>query len=105
MDTRQTIVALATPPGPAARAIVRLSGADVRRPLRAVFEPELSAGAVAEGTAVGMPAAVYYWAGPNSYTGQDVAEIHVPGCPPLVDVLIGRLIEAGCRPAGPGEFT
>ncbi|MGL4551525.1 MAG: tRNA modification GTPase [Gemmataceae bacterium] len=104
MDTRQTIVALATPPGPAARAIVRLSGTDVRTPLRAVFDAELTPGA-AEGDAAGMPAAVYYWRGPHSYTGQDLAEVHVPGCAPLVDVLVGRLIAAGCRPAGPGEFT
>lgn len=112
MSLHDAIVALATPPGPAARAIVRLSGHDVLTPLRAVFVPagDAAAGKVVEGAVSlpgvpPLPAMLCYWPGPRSYTGQNVVELHTASCPPLLDVLIGRLVEAGCRPAGPGEFT
>lgn len=110
MDTRQTIVALATPSGPAARAILRLSGERVQTPLTTVFDADLRSGHAVAGSLrlpdlPPVPASVMYSAAPHSYTGQDVAEIHLPGCGPIVDRLLARLIEAGCRPALPGEFT
>jgi tRNA modification GTPase len=52
-----------------------------------------------------VPADVYFWAAPHSYTGQDVAEIHTLSSPPLVELLIAQLLQAGCRAAQPGEFT
>ncbi|MFQ3591585.1 MAG: GTPase [Gemmataceae bacterium] len=110
MDTRQTIVALATPAGPAARAIIRLSGQQVRPFLAELFDAELRPGFAVSGSVrlpdlPALPASVLFAAEPHSYTGQDVAEIHLPGCGPIVDRLLARLIEAGCRPAQPGEFT
>jgi tRNA modification GTPase len=42
---------------------------------------------------------------PNSYTGQDCIEIHTISSPPLVDLLIATLLDAGARAARPGEFT
>lgn len=68
------------------RAVVRLSGP------RAV---EL-AGA--------WPGAVVCRA-PRSYTREDVVELHLPGSPPLVRAAVARLVQAGARPARPGEFT
>jgi tRNA modification GTPase len=110
MDTRQTIVALATPSGPAARAILRLSGDFVRSAVAAVFDTPARSGYCVPGhvTLPGLPpvpAALLWATAPHSYTGQDVAEIHLPGCGPIVDRLLARLIEVGCRPANPGEFT
>jgi tRNA modification GTPase len=52
-----------------------------------------------------LPADVYYWPAPHSYTGQDVVEIHTLSSPPLVELLIAQLLQAGCRAAQPGEFT
>jgi tRNA modification GTPase len=42
---------------------------------------------------------------PRSYTGQDCVEIHTVSSPPLVDLLIATLLDAGARAARPGEFT
>ena len=52
-----------------------------------------------------LPATLYFFPGPRSYTGQDIAEIHTIGSPPLVDRLVADLLAAGARPARPGEFT
>ena len=52
-----------------------------------------------------LPAALYFFAGPRSYTGQDIAELHTVGSPPLVERLVADLLAAGARPARPGEFT
>jgi tRNA modification GTPase len=52
-----------------------------------------------------IPAYLFWFRGPRSYTGQDLLEFHVPGCLPLVRELCARLIELGARRALPGEFT
>jgi len=52
-----------------------------------------------------LPATLYFFAGPRSYTGQDIAEIHTIGSPPLVERLVADLLSSGARPARPGEFT
>jgi tRNA modification GTPase len=52
-----------------------------------------------------LPATLYFFAAPRSYTGQDIAEIHTVGSPPLVERLVADLLDAGARPARPGEFT
>ncbi len=52
-----------------------------------------------------LPATLYFFAGPRSYTGQDIAELHTIGSPPLVERLVADLLAAGARPARPGEFT
>ena len=52
-----------------------------------------------------VPADLYLFAGPRSYTGQDVAELHTVGSIPLVERLVADLLAAGARPARPGEFT
>ncbi len=115
LHTDDTIVALATPPGAGARAIVRLSGPRSLAAVGALFSPReaLAPGtrALAEGSvrlpgvAAALPADVYLWPAPHSYTGQDMAELHVLSAPPLVEALVAALLQAGARPAGPGEFT
>src|SRR5262249_48315191 len=52
-----------------------------------------------------LPADVFSWPPPHSYTGQDLAEIHTLSCPPLLELLIAQLLRAGCRAARAGEFT
>lgn len=42
---------------------------------------------------------------PASYTGEDVAEIHLHGNPLLVDAVLRAACRAGAEPAGPGEFS
>src|SRR5262245_56385038 len=110
-----TIVALASAPGPGGRAVVRLSGPAALRTAAAVFsaaEPVTQEpgrcypGQVAlPGVAAPLPADLYAWQAPRSYTGQDVVELHTLSSPPLVELLVGQLLAAGARAARPGEFT
>lgn len=52
-----------------------------------------------------VPAEVYLFRAPASYTRQDVVEFHVPGSPPLLSELLAQFVRAGARVAEPGEFT
>jgi tRNA modification GTPase len=110
-----TIVALATRNAPAARAIVRLSGPRSGEIVGNVFTPDSDANFTRNrlcrgqlklsGVDAPLPATIYFFPAPHSYTGQEMAEIHTLSCPPLVDVLLGDLLAAGGRAAQGGEFT
>jgi tRNA modification GTPase len=52
-----------------------------------------------------IPASLLAWPGPKTYTGQNLSELHIPACPPLADLLVASLLNAGARAAQPGEFT
>ncbi len=54
---------------------------------------------------VEFPAWVYSFKGPRSYTGEDVAELHLPGNVLLARWVMEALVERGARPAEAGEFT
>ncbi|HEX7080986.1 MAG TPA: tRNA uridine-5-carboxymethylaminomethyl(34) synthesis GTPase MnmE [Gammaproteobacteria bacterium] len=108
---RDTIAALATPPGRAAVAVVRLSGPDATaiaervigrrpRPRRA----ELCRFAAADGTPIDRGLVIAFPA-PASYTGEDVVELHCHGGAVVTDWLLETLHALGARPAQPGEFT
>jgi tRNA modification GTPase len=114
MHTRDTITALSTPAGPGARAIVRISGPAAAAVLARLFvspqalvagQRALLSGHLRLPDLAPLPADVYFWAAPHSYSGQDLAEIHTLSSPPLVELLIAQLLQAGCRAAQPGEFT
>jgi len=110
-----TIAAIATPPGPARRGIVRLSGARTGELVRAVLCAEAPAFETTRARAcvvgefddgVGrQPVRVLWQRGPRSYTREDVAEFHLPGAEPLLARALARLLELGAGPARPGEFT
>ena len=46
-----------------------------------------------------------YFAGPNSFTGEDVIELHGHGGPVVLQLLLARCLDLGARLAEPGEFT
>lgn len=48
---------------------------------------------------------VLYFAAPNSFTGEDIVELHGHGGPVVVGMLVDAVIELGARMAEPGEFT
>ena len=52
-----------------------------------------------------VDAHLYLFFAPHSYTGEDLAEIHVYASACLVEALVQDLLARGLRPAGPGEFT
>lgn len=105
-----TIFALATPPGRGAIAVIRLSGPDTERALDA-----LGAGRAKPRVATLQTlshngdridqALVLRFVGPNSYTGEDSAELHLHGGRAIVEAASAALIALGLRPAEPGEFT
>jgi tRNA modification GTPase len=110
-----TIVAPATPAGRSAIALVRLSGRDAERILRALA-PGLPAGrlrprrpylaGLKDGAGEPIDSALLtYFAGPASVTGEDVAELSVHGSPAVVERVLEAAVAAGARPARPGEFT
>jgi len=105
-----SIFALATAPGRAAVAIVRLSGPATRRAVRTVTGkvPAPRRAAVRRLSAAGADideALVLWFPAPASYTGEDCAEFHVHGGPAVVGALIEALSGLGLRLAEPGEFT
>jgi tRNA modification GTPase len=110
-DCKDTITALATPPGIGAIAVVRISGpataglavrvlGTLPAPRHARFGPF----ADLEGRPIDSGIALYF-PGPHSFTGEDVLELHCHGGPVLVNLLLGALHALGARPARPGEFS
>ena len=106
-----TIVAAATPPGRGGIGIVRISGPGTPRIAKALLgelpEPRYArhakfldgaGAALDEGLALFFPA-------PNSYTGEDVLELHGHGGAVPIEALIARAVGLGARRARPGEFT
>ena len=105
-----TIFALATPPGRGAIAIVRLSGPAAETALAALgaggLKPRLAAlrDLAHEGRVIDQ-ALVLRFPAPNSYTGEDCAELHLHGGRAVVEAASEALVALGLRPADPGEFT
>lgn len=106
-----TIFALATAPGRAAVAVMRLSGPGVRQVLE-----ELGAGPPlprraslrrlrGSDGAVLDEALVLWMPAPGSFTGEDCAELHLHGGSATVAAVSLRLSELGGEPAEPGAFT
>ena len=72
----------------------------------AVERPQIVEGRlVVWGDELPVPCTLYYWPEGRGFTGQQAIELHTIGSQPLLDVLVRRLCEFGCRLAGPGEFT
>ena len=107
-----TIVAPATLPGTGAISIVRISGPDCFRIVDAVVQ--LKKGTISESEAYTIhfgevpeldDVLVSVFRAPHSYTGEDSVEVSCHASRYIVEELVRRLLEAGCRMAGPGEFT
>lgn len=117
MIHQDTIVALATPPGAGAIAVIRVSGAtaiDICAPvfnsvkgkdLRKQKSHTLHLGHIADGAKTIDQALVSVFKGPNSYTGEDTIEISCHGSTYIQQQIIQLLLRQGCRMAEAGEFT
>ena len=106
-----TIAAVATPAGRGGIGIVRISGPKVPAIARALIgrlpEPRFALHCGfrdARGERVDEGVALYFKA-PHSYTGDDVLELQGHGGPVVMHALLGAVLDAGARLAGPGEFT
>ena len=112
-NNNDTIVAIATAPGRGGVGVVRLSGGDLSGFVEGllgadrVLKPRYAHYASfydAEGTVLDQGLVLLFTA-PNSFTGEQVLELHGHGGPVILDCLVNRCLELGARPARPGEFS
>ncbi|MDA1076767.1 MAG: tRNA uridine-5-carboxymethylaminomethyl(34) synthesis GTPase MnmE [Proteobacteria bacterium] len=106
-----TIVALATPPGRGGVGVVRVSGPLVRKIGAAITGQNLPARQAvltdfkdAHNVSVDKGIALFF-AGPASFTGEDVLELQGHGGPIVLQMLTRLVIDLGARLARPGEFS
>lgn len=108
-----TISAIATPQGRGGIGIIRISGSQAASialklcqrdkpftPRFAHFHHWYDA----DGDTIDHGLTIYF-AGSNSYTGEDTVELQGHGSPMLLKALFERTLELDCRPAEAGEFT
>lgn len=129
-----TICAIGTAPGGAARGMIRVSGPDAVAVVERVFAAadghairQITTSSVIEGwidasldftamlpsrvaswcreTKNHLPCNLLLWPTQRSYTREPVAELHTIGSPPLMQAVLKNLCAAGARLAEPGEFT
>ena len=128
MNLDDTVVAIATAPGRGGIGVVRISGPRAREiaypmlrlkhdlePGRAVFGELIEPVPIDANTGNRKPEAgsptridevvVTYFAGPRSYTTDDIIEIAAHGSPVVLRHIVELCVEAGARLAEPGEFT
>lgn len=106
-----TIVAIATAQGRGGIGVVRISGSDSKALASAILGKLPAARFAAysnftdkNGDVLDQGIAIYFPA-PNSYTGEDVLELHGHGGTAVLQILLQRCIDLGARLAQPGEFT
>ena len=116
MTFRDTIAAIATPPGIGGIGLIRVSGPAAGGVARRLFRPlppgnflshrlyhgeivSPATGAALDGVLVA------FLKGPRSYTGEDTLEINCHGGPLVLRTILEEVLRAGARPAVRGEFT
>ena len=106
-----TIAAIASAPGRGAVGVIRISGPDCARISTEILgrSPKPRQAVVANfrsstGETLDRGLALYFPA-PASFTGEDVLELQGHGGALILDVLLQRLLDLGCRMARPGEFS
>lgn len=114
---QDSIVALATPSGAGAIAVIRISGADAITIGSSVFQSvkgkdiakqkshTLHLGHIVDGNIMLDEVLLSIFKGPNSYTGENTIEISCHGSTYIQQQIIQLLLRKGCRMAQAGEFT
>jgi len=114
MNTKETYFALSTPPGISAIANVRISGPKaldsiclISKKNKSNFQKNTTMvlNIYNKNNSLLDKCVVCFFKKPNSYTGEDIVEIHTHGNPVIVSGLFELLIDQGLRLAEPGEFT
>ena len=109
-----TIYALSTGPGISGIAIIRVSGENTKKIIRLLTNENLPKARVATlkkinkiNTSELIDEGIILWfPGPESYTGEDMAEFHVHGSKAVIEALHSSISQIeNCRLAEPGEFT
>lgn len=122
-ELNDTIVAISSPSSEQ-RVIVRITGAGTVQICEQIFlkntgqyrrtslgawgtghERTVNIGCVVIDTELKVDAILYLFLAPYSYTGDDVAELHIHANSAVAEALIENLLSRGLRMAEPGEFT
>jgi tRNA modification GTPase len=112
MNTGDTICAVCTGTG-GAISVIRIAGPDAVKIINKVWHGKVALRCENArkmllgnfGSTDGEPALAVYMPGPQSYTGDDVAELHCHGGTLVCRRALSAIIAAGARAAEPGEFT
>ena len=117
MRLNDTVVALATPSGAGAIAVIRVSGPDAIKMLSPLFKAKsskniqdqpshtLHLGNLVDGERILDEVLISIFHGPRSYTGENTIEISCHGSPYIQQEIIQLLVRKGARTAEAGEFT
>ena len=109
-----TFFGLSTPPGKSATATIRISGKKTKSVLHGLTSGKIKNPKHRYSTVLNIynknnnlidNVVVVFFKGPNSYTGDDLVEIHTHGNPVIINRLYNALLDFGLRIADPGEFT
>ncbi len=110
-ELRDTIVAVSSPSCDK-RVIIRMTGPDTFETCKQIFFSPITknksgivCGSVSVDDELSIDTQLYLFFAPHSYTGDDIAEIHIDTNAAVTEVLIDGLLGRGLRMAGPGEFT
>ena len=113
-EREDTIIALATPQGVGAIAVIRISGKDAIRVCNEVFfgknleeQPShtIHLGTIRDGEKIIDEVLVSLFKGPRSFTKENVVEISTHGSSYIVNQVLKLFVRKGVRLAKPGEFT
>jgi len=117
MKLNDTIVALATPSGAGAIAVIRVSGPEALNIVAPLFKAKskkvldkqsthtIHLGNVMDGARTIDEVLASVFRAPKSYTGEETVELSCHGSPYIQQEIIQLLIRKGCRSAEAGEFT
>jgi len=110
-DLNDTIVAVSSPSSDK-RVIVRISGSETIGTCKKIFSQSISkdkaclaTGSILVDSELKIDAKLYLFPAPHSYTGEDVAEIHIHTNSAVSEAILSNLLDRGLRLAEPGEFT
>ena len=109
-ELNDTIVAVSSPVSEK-RVIIRITGPATIGKVGRIFSPHIGgrtgiiSGSVVVDDELKIDAELYLFRAPDSYTGDDVAEIHIYASASVTEALMVGLLGGGLRMALPGEFT
>ena len=111
----ETIIALATPQGSGAIAVIRLSGTQAievvdkiffsKKNLENLTSQSIVFGTIKKEDEIVDEVLISVFRNPKSYTGEDTVEISCHGSPYIIKTILELLVQNNVRMAQPGEFT
>lgn len=112
-DLTKTVIALSTPPGKGALAVIRITGEQSFRIFSKISlakysnaaHKQVSLAKIHDGKKYIDDAVAVFFKSPKSYTGDDTVEIMCHGSPYIIREILNAAIKNGAVSAAPGEFT